>query len=116
MGEEFLLETAIRNLLGNALEFIPKEDGKIELTIEERGKFIRLEIRDNGPGLPDYALGKVFNHFYSLPRPHSGHKSSGLGLCFVRECAQLHGGQADLTNHIDGGALATLELQAADEL
>ena len=113
-GEEFLLETAIRNLLSNAIEFTPQEGGLIEVTIQELKDRVNLEVRDNGPGLPDYAEDKVFDHFYSLPRPTSGHKSSGLGLCFVRECAQLHRGEAKLVNH-GKGAVATLDLPALEE-
>ncbi|MFO0205175.1 MAG: ATP-binding protein, partial [Betaproteobacteria bacterium] len=48
--------------------------------------------------------------FFSLPRPATGRKGTGLGLAFVREVAQLHGGSLRLTNHPDGGALATLTL------
>ncbi len=114
-GEEFLIKTAIRNLLGNALEFVPADHGQIEVTLSQQGNAFCLEIRDNGPGLPDYAKDKVFDHFYSLPRPSSGHKSSGLGLCFVRECAHLHGGSADLANHAEGGAIATLTLPSTSD-
>jgi two-component system sensor histidine kinase CreC len=55
-----------------------------------------LEIEDEGPGVPDYARERVFERFYSLPRPDSGKKSTGLGLCFVKEAAILHGGSIDL--------------------
>jgi two-component system sensor histidine kinase CreC len=57
-----------------------------------------IEIEDSGPGIPDYARTRVFERFYSLPRPDSGKKSTGLGLCFVKEVAQLHGGIVELTN------------------
>jgi two-component system sensor histidine kinase CreC len=55
----------------------------------------------------------VFERFYSLPRPDTGKKSTGLGLCFVKEVAQLHGGSVELSN-IEGaqGAKAMLILPA----
>ena len=59
-------------------------------------------------GLPTYALERAFDHFYSLQRPHSGKKSSGLGLCIVREIMELHGGTATLENGPNDGAQATL--------
>ena len=62
---------------------------------------------------PDYARGRVFERFYSLARPEGGSRSSGLGLCLVAEVADLHGGQATLDNHPEGGAVATLRLPAA---
>jgi len=60
--------------------------------------------------VPDYAQERVFERFYSLERPATGKKSTGLGLPFVREVAQLHGGSATLTNRSEGGAVATLRL------
>ena len=67
-------------------------------------------VRDQGPGIPDYADDKVFERFYSLPRPHSQRKSTGLGLPFVKEVAELHHGRVSLRNGEDGGAIATLSL------
>jgi len=72
------------------------------------GRRVELTVRDRGPGVPDYALDRVFEKFYSLRRPDSGRKSTGLGLAFVREIAHLHGGEAFLANHPEGGATATL--------
>lgn len=107
MGEEFLLERALRNLLDNAIEFSP--DGG-EITIQLRGEGARavVEISDRGPGIPDYARDKVFDRFYSLPRPRGGLKSSGLGLPFVREVARLHGGTVELFGRDGGGTTARL--------
>ena len=64
---------------------------------------------DNGCGIPDYALERIFERFYSLPR-EDGHKSSGLGLAFVREVARLHHGDINLHNRPEGGVVATLRL------
>jgi two-component system sensor histidine kinase CreC len=72
-----------------------------------------VEVRDCGPGVPDYALDRVFERFYSLARPEGASRSSGLGLCFVAEAMELHGGRAWLVNHADGGAVATLRLPLA---
>ena len=72
-------------------------------------------MRDRGPGIPDYAEGKVFEKFYSLARPHSKKRSTGLGLAFVKEIAELHEGRASLGNAPDGGAIATLSLPLAGD-
>ncbi|RWA55567.1 hypothetical protein AU476_06755 [Cupriavidus sp. UYMSc13B] len=69
-------------------------------------------VADQGPGIPDYALPRVFERFYSLPRPHGADKSTGLGLCFAREVATLHHGDVTLANRPGGGALAELTLPA----
>ena len=129
-GERFLLRQAIANLLRNALEFSPR-NSEITLNSESRDKQTVLQVIDNGSGIPDYALTRIFDRFYSLPRPHSNDpndsdfgpdsqsqsqssagktKSTGLGLSFVKEVADLHGGKIELLNRPQGGAVALFEL------
>ncbi len=109
-GNAFLLGQAVTNLLENALEFAPP-GGVIEASLRREGERLRIAIADRGPGVPEFALGRVFERFYSLPRP-DGARSSGIGLSFVREVAALHGGEVRLGNREGGGALAELELPA----
>ncbi len=59
-------------------------------------------IRDYGTGMPDFALAKAFDKFFSLNRPDTGKKSTGLGLPFVREVISLHGGEVCLRNILPG--------------
>jgi two-component system sensor histidine kinase CreC len=110
-GDRFLLVQALTNLLDNAIEFSP-EGGTIEVSLHADAGRAVLAVADRGPGVPDFAAERVFERFYSLPRP-DGARSSGLGLSFVREVATLHGGQVALANRPDGGAVATLELPVA---
>ena len=110
-GDGFLLRQALANLLDNAIAFSPVH-GQIELQLQRNGEDWEVLLRDHGPGVPDYALGRVFERFYSLPRPEGGQRSSGLGLPFVAEVARLHGGRACLRNHPGGGAEAGLFLPA----
>jgi len=111
-GERFLLRGAILNLVQNALEFSPAE-GEVTVELSAADLCAKLTVSDSGPGIPDYALERVFERFYSLPRPDTGKKSSGLGLSFAREAAELHGGQVTIANRQGGGATATLELPAS---
>jgi two-component system sensor histidine kinase CreC len=108
-GDPFLLQRAAANLVRNAIEFSPA-GGAVDIDADESRAQVELRVRDRGRGLPDFARGRVFDKFYSLPRPDTGRKGTGLGLAFVREVAQLHGGTVRLANHPDGGALATLTL------
>jgi len=110
-GDVFLLRQAIANLIENASAFSPRGGG-IELQARRDGEVLRIEVRDHGPGVPDYACKRVFERFYSLPRPDGSHRSSGLGLPFVAAVAELHGGCATLDNRPEGGARATLQLPA----
>ncbi|WP_202845624.1 two-component system sensor histidine kinase CreC [Luteimonas saliphila] len=111
-GDRFLLRQMLGNLLDNAIDFSP-EGAAVVLSATADGGGVRLEVADAGPGVPDYALERVFERFYSLPRPRTRARSSGLGLSFVREVAALHGGEADLGNLPEGGAVATVRLPAA---
>ncbi|WP_454734654.1 two-component system sensor histidine kinase CreC [Cupriavidus necator] len=111
-GDPFLLRQAIANLLENAIDFAPA-GSEITVRLERRSNAVAVAVADQGPGIPDYALPRVFERFYSLPRPHGADKSTGLGLCFAREVATLHHGDVTLANRPGGGALAELTLPAA---
>jgi two-component system sensor histidine kinase CreC len=110
-GDAFLLRQAIHNLLDNAIDFSPP-GGTIQMTLEKQPDTLRLKVSDQGTGAPDYALPQIFERFYSLPRPATGNKSTGLGLPFVREVAELHGGNAHFANRPEGGAEVWLEIPA----
>ncbi|HSC65308.1 MAG TPA: two-component system sensor histidine kinase CreC [Caldimonas sp.] len=108
-GDAFLLQRALANLVDNALDFSPR-GGRVTIAVEAHARTCDLVVRDRGPGIPDFAEGKVFEKFYSLARPATAKKSTGLGLSFVKEIADLHRGRATLKNQGGGGAVATLSL------
>ncbi|MGA1871429.1 MAG: two-component system sensor histidine kinase CreC [bacterium] len=108
-AEQFFIQQAIVNLFQNAIDFSPKE-GIISVSVERNEKDIIIIITDNGTGIPQYALSRVFDRFYSLSRPDTHHKSSGLGLTFVKEVASLHNGTITVENKEQGGLQARLQL------
>lgn len=108
-GDPFLLRQAVANLVENAIDFAPT-GSTVTLALVRSGAVLEIEVRDAGPGIPDFALQRVFERFYSLPRPDGGDKSTGLGLCFAREVATLHRGNLSLVNRPEGGVLAVLAL------
>jgi two-component system, OmpR family, sensor histidine kinase CreC len=111
-GDALLLQQALLNLIDNAIDFSPT-GSTIELGIDATDDAVSFHIRDHGPGTPDYALPQIFDRFYSLPRPATGKKSTGLGLALVREVARLHGGDAGFENHPEGGGIASIRLPSA---
>ena len=111
-GDPFLLRQALSNLLDNAIAFSPA-GGTVTLSSVLENGLLEIRVSDQGPGIPDYAQERVFERFYSLARPATGLRSSGLGLPFVREVARLHGGVVELRNLPEGGAMATLRLPEA---
>ncbi len=107
-GDRFLLTQLVDNILQNAIDF-SLEDGVITIEISCDDRLV-LTVRDFGIGIPDYAIGKIFDRFYSLARPASQKKSSGLGLCFVKQITDLHDGKITVENQQDAGVLVTVTL------
>lgn len=110
-GNPFLLNLALSNLVQNAAEFSPAR-GQIAISAVCGSGMLTIRILDQGPGIPDYAAHRIFEKFFSLRRPDSGQKSTGLGLNFVREIALLHKGSIHIKNGPDGGALAVFSIPA----
>ncbi|WP_191489575.1 two-component system sensor histidine kinase CreC [Pseudomonas sp. FEN] len=105
-GEPFLLRQAIGNLLDNALDFTPSE-GLVRFTAERQGRQLCFTLFNQAEAIPEYALPRLSERFYSLPRPGSGRKSTGLGLNFVEEVMKLHGGELRIGN-VPGGVEVSL--------
>lgn len=110
-GERFLLRHALVNLLDNAVRFSPR-GAAIRVAAARQHHQLRIAVADQGPGVPEFALERVFERFYSLPDSAGGGKGTGLGLAFVREAAALHGGRAEIANLPGGGAEAAIILPA----
>ena len=91
LGHEAALRMAVTNLLDNALRYTPA-GGEAELAVREDAGGWRVEVSDNGPGLPPEERQRVFDRFYR--GRDSRAPGSGLGLAIVREVARLHGGEA----------------------
>jgi two-component system sensor histidine kinase CreC len=110
-GDRLLLRQALLNLAHNALRWTPP-GGVIEVRGRGEGSRVVVQVADTGAGIPDYALPRVFEKFYSLAAPGEP-RSTGLGLPFVREVAILHGGAVEVGNRDEGGTVATLTLPSA---
>ncbi len=114
------LKQVLINLLGNAVKFTP-ERGKISLEIEgdqERDE-VMFRVRDNGIGIPESELGRLFRPFVqvgdAIARKDGG---TGLGLALVYRMTQLHGGRVEVESSPGKGSLFTVYLpwnRSADE-
>ena len=100
-GDSLLLRQALGNLLDNAIAFAPQGSRLLLSTYQENG-LCNVSITDSGPGIPTYAMPRIFDRFYSLARPDAP-KSTGLGLPFVHEVALLHGGSVSINNRKEDG-------------
>ncbi|WP_235803682.1 ATP-binding protein [Halomonas sp. GFAJ-1] len=102
---------ALKRCLANLLENAVFYGQKATVTLEEQAGIVTLRIHDNGPGIPDAQLYRVFSPFVRLEVSRSRYTGgSGLGLGIARHIARAHGGDIVLSNHSEGGLVATLTL------
>ncbi|MCX9148999.1 two-component system sensor histidine kinase CreC [Pseudomonas sp. TB1-B1] len=113
-GEPFLLRQALGNLLENALDFTPP-GGLLKFSAQTLHNDVQVSLFNQAAPIPDYALPRLSERFYSLPRPASGRKSTGLGLNFVEEVMKLHGGALQIGN-VPGGVQVVLHLHTVSTL
>ncbi|MET0232670.1 MAG: ATP-binding protein [Rhodanobacteraceae bacterium] len=98
------VEQVLINLLKNAHESGSARDA-VELSVSQRGRDLRIEVRDRGSGMSEAVLANALLPFYSTKR-----SGSGLGLALAREIAEAHSGRVQLANRADGGLTVTLVL------
>ena len=107
------LHDVLRNLIENAVKHAPK-DSRILLEASRQGDTLVLTVADEGPGIPEADLPRVFERFYRVDkaRTRDGRDpgGTGLGLSIVKHLVELHGGTARAANRPEGGALFTIEL------
>ncbi len=101
------LKRCIANLIDNALKY----GGQAHITLTEQGKQLRIVVADEGPGIPEQELDKVFEPFYRVETSRSRDTGgTGLGLSIARNIARAHGGELVLRNRRGGGLEAVLTL------
>lgn len=100
MGQATLLELMFSNLIDNALRYTQAQ-GEIVVEACQEGHRVRVDIRDNGPGIPTAALSRLCERFFRV-NPQQG-DGVGLGMAIVSRIAQLHGADLDIHNRPEGG-------------
>lgn len=111
-GDPDELQTAVLNVLGNAIKYSPNgADVRVSLSIEQEA-WVRVSVTDQGIGIPTAHLKRIFRRFYRVPsRNVLRTKGTGLGLYLVRTIARQHGGDATAQSAGEGrGATVTLQL------
>ena len=116
-GGEDLLETILENLLDNAASFSP-EGGAIKVSLARDRRLVVLTIEDNGPGVAETELTRIFNRYVSLrsrtatDENSSGGSHFGIGLWIVRRNIEAMGGTIRADNHFGGGLMMTASFPA----
>src|SRR5256885_10062168 len=107
------LHDALRNLVANAIAYAP-EHTTIRVGAARVDGSVALTVADEGPGIPDEDLGRVFERFYRVDKSRARDPArTGLGLAIVKHLVELHGGQVRVENRREGGARFTITLPAA---
>lgn len=109
MGQTTLLELMFSNLIDNALRYTQVQ-GEIVVEACQEGHRVRVDIRDNGPGIPTAALSRLCERFFRV-NPQQG-DGVGLGMAIVSRIAQLHGADLDIHNRPEGGLEVSVLLPA----
>ncbi len=98
-GNDNALRTLLENLIDNALRYCPA-GAEIDVSVSVDASHATLLVRDNGPGIPDESLPRIFDRFYRVDGSQGN--GSGLGLAIVKQIATLHGAEVVLENSASG--------------
>jgi signal transduction histidine kinase len=128
-GDELRLEQVIQNLIGNAIKYSPA-GGPIVVRMMRRdrnacagqeratanGEEVCIAISDQGIGIPDEALSRLFGRFYRAPNVDTDHFSGmGIGLYVVNEIVTLHGGDVQVDSTVGVGSTFTICLPLIEQ-
>lgn len=113
LADHARLEQALNNLVSNAIKYSPR-DTVISLWSAVQGDRVRINVADQGPGIPADERDRLFKEFSKLStRPTAGEASSGLGLWIVKQMVNLQGGEVSVDCPPDGGSIFWIELPHA---
>lgn len=108
-----LLVQVLVNLLENAFRYAPRRP-PIRVCAGRAGAFLRLEVVDHGPGIPEADRLRVFDKFYRVHRPEGG-TGTGLGLAICKGLVEAHGGRIEARETPGGGATMRVEIPVEEE-
>ena len=107
-----MLERMLRNLIGNALRHT--ENGRILVAARLRGQQVRIQILDNGPGIPEDQLDEIFIEFHQLHNPARDRRQGlGLGLAIVKRLANLLHHEIKVVSRLGRGSCFSITLPLA---
>ena len=109
-GDPAKLHDALRNLVANAITYSP-EHTTIRIDAALVAQSVSLSVSDEGPGIPDDDLSRVFERFYRVDKSRARDPGgTGLGLAIVKHLVELHGGTVRAENREQGGTRVTIAL------
>lgn len=114
-GEQ--IRRVIHNLVSNAIKYMDKSKGVIQIRVKDVGDFIQVEVEDNGKGIAQKDLPYIFDRFYRADVSRNSSKGgSGIGLSIVRKILEDHGGKVWATSREGIGTIMYFVLRKYQEV
>ena len=109
-GDRDRLEQLLYNIISNAIKYTPN-GGKIEVFAEQQFNTVTIRVKDNGIGIPEKDLGRLFERFYRVDKARSREKGgTGLGLAISKSIVDAHGGTISIASEVNKGTEVTIKL------
>jgi signal transduction histidine kinase len=110
MGDIGLIQRVLENLVRNAIQFVPA-GGEVTISITEKPESVAVAVCDNGPGIAEEDMPRIFDRFYrALDGEESRSDSSGLGLAIVKRILDLHDSRITVISKLNAGTRFEFEL------
>lgn len=115
IGDIGLIQRVLENLVRNAIRFTPV-GGEVTISIAECPDSVTVAVSDNGPGIPDKDIPRIFDRFYrALDGEEARSDSSGLGLAIVKRILDLHDSRITVISKIDAGTRFEFDLPLCEK-
>ena len=115
VGEQ--IRRVIHNIISNAIKYMDKPKGVIQIRVKDVGDFIQVEIEDNGKGIASKDLTYIFDRFYRTDVSRNSSKGgSGIGLSIVKKIVEEHGGKIWATSKEGTGTVMYFVIRKYQEV
>jgi two-component system, OmpR family, phosphate regulon sensor histidine kinase PhoR len=115
LGDRHRIGQVLTNLVDNAIKYTP-EKGNIKMESRDKGEFIEIAVIDNGMGIPQSDLPRIFERFYRVDKGRSRELGgTGLGLSIVKHIIEAHGGKVNVQSQLGKGSEFSFALKKATE-
>ena len=113
-GDAGYLEIIVRNLLDNAIKYVDEQNGRIRISAFKSGENVRMEVEDNGIGISQADLKRIFERFYRADKARSRQLGgTGLGLAIVKHLVLAHKGNVAVRSRLSHGSVFSVVLPSS---
>ncbi len=114
LADRSYFDIVMRNLIDNAIKYVDAERGRVRVTAYATGEGVSIEVADNGIGIPQADLDRIFERFYRVDKARSRELGgTGLGLSIVKHIVLAHKGKVEVRSRINRGTTFTVTLPVA---